>query len=91
MGLAIDLFWVWPLGLITLGFSLFILIIYLYSQKYSYFNQAFLFALLAFSSLLMLIFFSRFPGSLELLVFSFLFFWLSVKLRQIRTQSLRNI
>ncbi|OGK64948.1 hypothetical protein A2313_00095 [Candidatus Roizmanbacteria bacterium RIFOXYB2_FULL_41_10] len=90
-GLAIDLFWVWPLGFSTLGLGLFVLIIYLYSQKFSYYNQLFLFVLLALSSLLVLRIFRQPLSVFEAFIFSFLFFWLNVQLHQVRVQSLKNI
>jgi len=90
-GLAIDLFWVWPLGFSTLGLGLFVLIIYLYSQKFSYYNQLFLFVLLALSSLLVLRIFRQPLSVFEAFIFSFLFFWLNVQLHQVLVQSLKNI
>ena len=89
--LSYDLFWVLPFGLSGLFISLFLVVVSLYKQKYNVLNQFFLFTMLVLSSGLVLRFFNLTLVSLQIFIFSLLFLLLSLKLKNIRKDSLLSI
>ena len=83
-GLLLDLFWVWPLGSWGLFLGLFVLLIYLYSTKYSYYNQTFLLVILLIFSIMSLFLTHQTLNFEKFFWFSFLFFCLSLELKKRR-------
>jgi len=73
LGFLADLFWVWPLGTGVLIYGLFVLIIYLYSKKYNYYNFIFLFTTLFAYSLLIIKITGQSVSVWQFLVFLLLF------------------
>jgi len=91
LGLLYDLFWVWPLGCSSFFLSLFILVIYVYGQKYSYYNQFFLFVLLCFGSLIVLSLNGQKLTVGNFFIFSLMYLFLSLRLRSVRQKMFRRI
>jgi len=90
-GILFDLAWVWPIGTGAVIYGLFLLIIELYKQKFSFYNQLFLLFILAIYSLWVLWFTNQRLELSGIGLFLGLFFWLNVKLNQIRNQHFVNL
>lgn len=91
LGILFDLAWAWPIGSGILIYGLFLLIITIYNQKFSFYNQLLLFFILALYSLVMLWFTNQNLSLAGIGLFLGLFFWLNVKLNQIRNQHFVNL
>lgn len=86
-----DLFWVLPLGSTGLFLSIYLLIIFLYGQKFNVYNQIFLFVIISLASCLAIWIFNLTPTNQIFFGFSMLFLVLSFKMRTHRLNSLFKI
>lgn len=90
-GILFDLAWIWPIGSGIVIYGLFLLIITIYNQKFSFYNQLLLFFILALYSFVMLWFTHQGLNFVGIILFLGSFFWLSIKLKQIRSQHFVNL
>jgi hypothetical protein len=91
LGTLFDLFWVLPLGTVSFCLTIFALVLYLYGQKYSYYNQLFLFTILVVAAVMAARLTNQALTSGNIFIFSLLFFLLCLKLRHTRQQIKRKI